>query len=295
MSRCLAICQRGPYAQRPNSRPRNLEYSAHVISWHFSLPSYPDANVSMPDAFPADKGSSMEYWSDDEPPHHPESSPCLIPDNPHVTRHTYTGIPRLSDTWPHTCMILNQNVNGLVSRDDKLERIIEVVIDRNIHRYCLQETWKLGKYCKTIYGHTLFHHGVKDRPLTRKAVTVRESWSYLVPISPAHGRERANWHHFSPFHHQNSPAVLSASPWASRTFPTARKTATITKRKAPSNYSYAPSTTHMPMHNRRNFMTSWRVSSVAELASRNCSSGQILTATSESARWCFETYSKSRE
>ena len=129
-----------------------------------SLPSYPDANVSIPDAFPADEGSSMESCSDDETPHHPESSPCLIPDNPHGTRHTYMGILRLSDTFPHTRMILNQNMNGLGSRDDKLERKIEMMIDWKIHGYCLQETWQLGTYCKTIRSHTVLHHGVKDRP-----------------------------------------------------------------------------------------------------------------------------------
>ena len=123
-----------------------------------SLPSYPDVNVSMPDAFPADEGSSMESWSDDKPPPHPESTPCLIPDNPHGARHTYTGIPGLSDTFPHTCVILNQNVNGLGSRDDKLERIIETIINWKIHGYCLQETWQLGTYCKTIRSHTVFHH-----------------------------------------------------------------------------------------------------------------------------------------
>ena len=129
----------------------------------------------MPDSLPADEGSSMESWSDDKPPHHPESAPCLIHENPHVTRHTNTGIPRLSDTCLHTCMILNQNVNGLGSRDEKLERIIEMMVDRKIHRYCLQETWQLGTYCKKIRGHTVFHHGVKDRPLARKAVIVQGS------------------------------------------------------------------------------------------------------------------------
>ena len=129
-----------------------------------SLPSYPDANVSMPDAFPADEGSTMESWSDDDPPHYPESPPCLTHDKPYGTRHTNTGIPRLSDTCPHTCMILNQNRNGLVLWDDKLERLIEMMIDQNIHGYCLKELWQLCTYCKTIRGHTVFHHGIKDRP-----------------------------------------------------------------------------------------------------------------------------------
>ena len=28
----------------------------------------------------------------------------------------------------------------------------------------MQETWQLGTYCKTIRGHTVFHHGINDRP-----------------------------------------------------------------------------------------------------------------------------------
>ena len=59
-------------------------------------------------------------------------------------------------------MILNQNVTGLGSWDDKLERIIEMMIDRKIHGYCLQETWQLGTYCKTIRSHTVFHHGINN-------------------------------------------------------------------------------------------------------------------------------------
>ena len=38
------------------------------------------------------------------------------------------------------------------------------MIERKIHGYCLQETWQIGNYCKTIRGHTIFHHGINDRP-----------------------------------------------------------------------------------------------------------------------------------
>ena len=127
-------------------------------------------------------------------------------------------------------------------------------------------------------------------PLARKAATVRGSWSYSVLISPAHGQERANWHHFSLVHHWNSPAGLSALPWDYRMYPTARKAAITIKQKAQSSYSYAQYTTRMTMQNRQNSMTIWKDLSIADLASRNYLSVQMLTATSESAHQRFETW-----
>ena len=98
----------------------------------------PDDSGSLPDVFPADEDNDMESWSDDEPTPHLDSALCLIPDNPHHSiRHTHAGPPRLSDTCSHTCVIFNQNVNSLEFRDDKLERIIEMIIDSIIHSYCL--------------------------------------------------------------------------------------------------------------------------------------------------------------
>ena len=123
----------------------------------------------------------MEAWSDDDPLQHSELSPCLIHDNPHGTRHTNTGIPCLSDTCPHMCMILNQNVNSLGSRDDKLERLIKMMIDRKINGYCLQETWQLGTYCKTIRRHTVFHHGINDRP---PGMQGRNSMRVMIILGP---------------------------------------------------------------------------------------------------------------
>ena len=59
-----------------------------------------------------------------------------------------------------------KNVNGLGGKDadDKLEKIIEMMIARNIHGYCLQETWKLGSSITSIRDHTIFHHGIESRP-----------------------------------------------------------------------------------------------------------------------------------
>ena len=91
------------------------------------------------------------------------------------------GIPCLSYTYPHTCMILNQNVNRLGSQDDKLERLIDMTLDRKIHRYYLQETWQLGRYCKTIRGHREFHHGINDRPPDTQG---RNSAGVMIILGP---------------------------------------------------------------------------------------------------------------
>jgi len=89
----------------------------------------------------------MDQFSDDDDSSHSlVDSAChyLTIGTPHDVEHvTHGSCP--SDTCPHTCVILNQNVNGLGGRaDDKLKNIVEIMIDRKIHGYCLQETWKLG-------------------------------------------------------------------------------------------------------------------------------------------------------
>jgi len=77
------------------------------------------------------KGSKMGYLQDDN---------VLANNNPYDIGHIYKGTARPSYTCPYTCIILNQNVNGLGGKDDKLEKIIETMIDHKIHGYCLQET-----------------------------------------------------------------------------------------------------------------------------------------------------------
>ena len=74
---------------------------------------------------------------------------------------------RPSDTCPHTCIILKQNVNGLGKNDDKLkkmEKIIKTMIKQNIHSYCVHEMWQLGDYTNTICEHMVFHHGMSEKP-----------------------------------------------------------------------------------------------------------------------------------
>ena len=59
----------------------------------------------------------------------------------HDNGHIKTRNPRPSDTFPFKCTIISQNVNSLGgSNDDKLKKIISLMIDRNINAYCLQET-----------------------------------------------------------------------------------------------------------------------------------------------------------
>ena len=67
-----------------------------------------------------------------------------------------------SDTCPFECRILSQNVNVL-GGDDKLEKLVETMIQRNVAGFCVQETWKLGNFITTIRGHTIIHHGMKKK------------------------------------------------------------------------------------------------------------------------------------
>ena len=77
-----------------------------------------------------------QFSDDDDSANSPESAHQMTIDNPHVVGHFKIG-NRPSDTCPHTCVILNQNVNGLGGKnaDKKLENIIEMMIARNFHVY----------------------------------------------------------------------------------------------------------------------------------------------------------------
>ena len=62
--------------------------------------------------------------------------------------------------------VINQNVQGLTG-GEKITKIIKVMIQKVIHSYCLQETWLLGKFSKTIRGHLLLHQGIVMKPCHR--------------------------------------------------------------------------------------------------------------------------------
>ena len=58
--------------------------------------------------------------------------------------------------------------NGLRGgADNKLEKMVEMIIDRKIHGYCLQETWQLGLFTTTTRGHKIFHHVIVSQPNVR--------------------------------------------------------------------------------------------------------------------------------
>ena len=82
-----------------------------------------------------------------------------------MSGHTTLGNTCPRDTCPHTCSILNQNINGLGgSCDDKLERLISMMIAKRTHAYCIQETWQRHDYMLTIQGYTVLHHGMDEKP-----------------------------------------------------------------------------------------------------------------------------------
>ena len=106
-------------------------------------------------------GESRDYSPEDLPLNQPD---ILDIDTRHGSGHTKLGT-RPRDTCPYTCYILNQNINGLGGRsDDKLEKLISMMISRNIHEHCIQETWQLHNYMLTIRGYTVFHHGMDENP-----------------------------------------------------------------------------------------------------------------------------------
>ena len=47
--------------------------------------------------------------------------------------------------------------------DDKLEKLVETIIQRNVAGFCVQETWRLGNFITTIRGHTVIHHGMEKK------------------------------------------------------------------------------------------------------------------------------------
>ena len=99
----------------------------------------------------------------------------------HYAVHIKLEQSRPSDTWPHTCSIISQNVNGLGTLNDKnLETIVSLMIDRKINAYCLQETWKLREYMTIIRGYTVFHHRMKEKPQRQG----RTSAGFIIILFP---------------------------------------------------------------------------------------------------------------
>ena len=103
----------------------------------------------MSDDYKPDFGSDDgNYCSDDDDDENNEASHDAQNSNQiantnhnppqHDTGHIKMGKTRHSDTCTFTYTIISQNVNGLGGRNnDKLEKIISLMIDRNINAYCL--------------------------------------------------------------------------------------------------------------------------------------------------------------
>ena len=95
---------------------------------------------------------------------HHTDTPSQPPSQPDIG-HIEPGPPRPSDSCPHTCAVFSQNANGLGGRrDDKLEKLISLMIENSISAYCLQETWQLCNFMLTIQGYSVFYHGMMEKP-----------------------------------------------------------------------------------------------------------------------------------
>ena len=141
----------------PKDLPANVPAATGVID-----EDYRDILDKETEDWTADDGNSRDYLREDPPS--PQTITLAV-DTRHGVGRTKLGTARPSDTCPHTCTIINQNVNGLGGRkDNKLEKVISLMIDRNIHAYYIQETWQLCDYMLTIRGFTIFHHGMNDKP-----------------------------------------------------------------------------------------------------------------------------------
>ena len=78
--------------------------------------------------------------SHEEPPlNQPD---ILTVDTRHGVGHITKGNTSPRDSCPRTCYILNQNINRLGGKsNDKLEKLVLMMILRKMHAYCIQETW----------------------------------------------------------------------------------------------------------------------------------------------------------
>ena len=146
------------------------------------------SDVYEPDFGSADKSDWPDADADDKnnKASHDAQNFSQIADTNH-TPHQHnngnikTGKPSPSDTCPYQCAIISQNVNGLGSRnEDKLEKIISIMIDRNINAYCLQEKWQLCDYMLTIRLYTVFHNGMNEKPQRQGQI----STGVMIILSP---------------------------------------------------------------------------------------------------------------
>ena len=97
--------------------PKDLSADVPAATGMTDKDSGDSSDEEMED-WPADDSGIGDYWPEDPPPPQPVT---LAVDTRHSVGHTELGTARPSDTCPHTCTIINQNVNGLGgSKEDKL-------------------------------------------------------------------------------------------------------------------------------------------------------------------------------
>ena len=80
------------------------------------------------------------------------------------------------ETCPKQGIIYTQNVQGLSGKDKRLESlmypIIDLMVDKNILAYCVQETWIVGNANTIVRKHMIFRHNREEREIvTRGRVT----------------------------------------------------------------------------------------------------------------------------
>ena len=67
------------------------------------------------------------------------------------------------------------------NHDWQIEKIISLMTENHISPYCLQETWQLCNYILTIRGHSVFHHGMREKPQRQG----RTSAGVMIILNPA--------------------------------------------------------------------------------------------------------------
>ena len=93
--------------------------------------------------------------------------------------------PEPDETFPKQGIIYTQNVQGLSGRDKRLESlvdpIIDLMVDKNILAYCVQETWIVGNLNTVVRNHMIFRHNGEEREVGTRG---RVSGGVGIILSP---------------------------------------------------------------------------------------------------------------
>ena len=73
------------------------------------------------------------------------------------------------ETCPKQGIIYTQNLQGLSGKDKRLESlvdpIIDLMVDKNILAYCVQETWIVGNANTIVRKNMIFRHNREEREI----------------------------------------------------------------------------------------------------------------------------------